>query len=144
MLNSGQIVWGAGFGYTSASDDIVSSGSYNDGSWHYAVASYTVASVGGTYAWLYVDAVLAGSITVQSLQDYDGYWTAGANLVTGWTAPGATSSDYIAGTLSCAAIYPVALTGTQVSNHYNAASGPAFLAPPNRPRGQAVNRASTY
>jgi hypothetical protein len=136
MLNSGQIAWGSGDGYEFIADDIVSSGSYNDGNWHYAVASYTAASIGGVYAWLYVDAVLQGTVTVQVLQDYDGYWTCGANLVTAWTPPGATSSDYIAGTLSCVAVYPVALSGTQVSNHYNAASAPS--AAPFYPAGRAI------
>lgn len=58
-----------------------------------------------------------------------------------WGIAGATgaSKDTATGTLSV-----FSGGGSVIASFLAAAVGPSFTAPPNRPRGQAVNRASTY
>lgn len=114
---------------------------YNDGAWHYLAATF---SKNTTAMFIYIDgAQKATTASAPSVVfDYTGYWLCGADNKA--IAANPPASSFFTGSLSAFAIYPAVLTSTQVSNHYNAASGPAFLAPPNPPRGQAVNRASTY
>jgi hypothetical protein len=59
-----------------------------------------------------------GTRTTNAAQSYDGYWRVGGDRLNGW--PSRPSSDYLNGTVDEVAVYPVALTVTQVANHFNA------------------------
>jgi hypothetical protein len=88
---------------------------YNDGNWHYVVA--IVAANNNMSLW--VDGVeQASNANTGAPYAYAGWWRVGYTDG-GW--PGTYSSDFLAGTVAKAAIYPSALTATQIANHYAAA-----------------------
>jgi len=116
MTNSGQLVFGQ---YSGGIVSVTSSGSYNDGSWHYAVGSYN-----GSAIVLYVDGSQVGSTSSGSPQNYSGYWRLIFDNLSGW--PSAPSSYYFQGSVGEAAVYSSALTSTEVSNHYAAAGGGSY------------------
>lgn len=96
--------------------EVTSTGTYNNGAWHLAVAT-----VGPAGEILYVDGVQVAINTVaQNAQVFTGYWHIGYAYTSGWTNP--PSSNYFNGSLAHAAIYPTPLTATQVSTLYNATS----------------------
>ncbi|MGI8867725.1 MAG: PKD domain-containing protein [Mycobacteriales bacterium] len=116
MTDSGQLIFGVWTGFTNT---ITSAQSYNDGSWHYVVA--TQGSDGMT---LYVDGQSVGTNPQAQSQAYDGYWRLGGD--TTW---GGNSSNYFAGTIDEAAVYSTELSASTVQSHYAAAGG----AVPNQP-----------
>ena len=95
-------------------------GTVNDGNWHYAVATLD----GSGNLKVYLDGSLASQGGYTSLANYNGHWLAGGDTG-GNTGGGASagSTNGIAGDLSAFAVYPVALTSTQVAAHYAAATG---------------------
>ena len=97
---------------------LTSAGSYNDGEWHHVVA--TLGSGGSA---LYLDGVLVGSnSSVTSGQSIPaGYWRVGGDNLNNWPA---SSGRYFAGTIDEVAVYPTALTATQVQKHFTT-SGPS-------------------
>ena len=107
MLNSGQLVFGTWTGQTNLA---TSNNAYNDGSWHYLVATQ-----GADGMKLYVDNTLAATNGQTSQEAYSGYWRIGGD--TSWAA-----SNYFAGTIDEAAVYSSELTPAQIAAHYNAAS----------------------
>ncbi len=109
MTNSGQIIFGT---YDGAVHTVTSSTAYNDGAWHYVVGTAT----GSTIA-LYIDNSLIGTAS-GGAQNYNGYWLLGYGDFGGW--PSLPTSNYFGGTIDEAAVYPYALSATQVANHYNA------------------------
>lgn len=110
MTNSGQLVFGV---YTGSTRTIATpGGGYNDGAWHHVVATQ-----GSNGMRLYVDGALkAGNFTVTTSQDYPGYWRVGGDNLNGW--PSQPTSQFFAGTIDEAAVYPTVLSATQVANHY--------------------------
>jgi hypothetical protein len=89
MINSGQVIFGvnnAGI-YT-----VTSPSSYNDGFWHYAMA--TISSYG---MYLYVDGQEVGTNANTGSQNYAGYWRVGYDSLASW--PSAPSSDYFQGNI---------------------------------------------
>lgn len=108
MTNSGQLVFGTCCSVTT----IETSGSYNDGNWHYAVGTWANNTLS-----FYVDGSLIGTAT-GNLQSYTGYWRLGYDNLGGW--PSSPSSYYFAGTIDDAAVYDYALSATQIANHYSA------------------------
>lgn len=99
--------WGMGNPTTSADDTITApDNGYNDGNWHQAVATWDGAT---GIANLYVDTVLVATSSAfyQGTTFGAGYWSCGSNGAN-WTG--------FAGNW---AIYPSALTPTQIENHYN-------------------------
>jgi len=109
MDNSGKIWFGA---YPSAVRTINSPDSYNDGQWHYIVASLD--STGMT---LYIDgARVAYRGDVTTGQTYQGYWRIGGDNLSGWTSR--PSSAYIAADIDEVAVYSSALSRQQVIDHY--------------------------
>jgi len=89
---------------------VTSSASYNNNAWHHVVATMSSAGI-----VLYVDgARVASSSSVTSGRDYGGYWRVGAD-----TLPGGTNR-YLSGTIDDVAVYPAALSATQVKNHFTA------------------------
>ncbi|MEU7009891.1 DNRLRE domain-containing protein [Streptomyces sp. NPDC046332] len=115
MTNFGNVVFGV---YTGSTRTLTSLGSYNNGQWHHAVGTQ-----GPEGMRLYIDGQLVGSNNVTTNQQYDGYWHVGADNLSGW--PLRPTSNFFAGQIDEAAVYPSALTGTQVSQHYNLAKAPA-------------------
>src|SRR4029077_656263 len=71
MENSGQLTFGV---WTGQANTITSAKSYNDGAWHYLVA--TQGSDGMT---LYVDGAAVGANAQTQAQAYSGYWRLGGD-----------------------------------------------------------------
>ncbi len=125
MMNDGQLVFGI---YNSGTQTIETPNVYNDGQWHYVVASYDTNN-SGTMT-LYVDGQQIGTTTTSSAQSYTGYWRVGGDNLNGWNLDpwGSVSQGttepigyYFSGTIADVAVYPTALTATQVQAHYAAA-----------------------
>ncbi|MET4136513.1 LamG-like jellyroll fold domain-containing protein, partial [Pseudarthrobacter sp. PvP090] len=109
MDNSGKIWFGV---YPGGVRTVNTVQSLNDGQWHHIVAN-----LGSTGMQLYVDGKLAAQrLDVTSAQGYSGYWRIGGDNLNSW--PAQPSSKYFAGDIDEVAIYPTALTRTQVQNHY--------------------------
>jgi hypothetical protein len=115
MDNGGHIAAGE---YPGTTVVATSTGTYNDGNWHYAVASFS-ASTGLS---LYVDgSLVATNSAATSPQSYVGYWTVGYSNASGWSPT--ASSNYLAGSLAEVAVFPTALSSSQVTALYNGGSG---------------------
>ncbi len=109
MTNAGKLVFGT---HGASRVTLTSTQSYNNNVWHHVVATQGPAGMA-----LYVDGVRAASNTVTSAMAINGYWRVGGDgISTAW--PSAPSSGFFAGNIDEAAIYPTALTGTQVANHH--------------------------
>lgn len=113
LTNYGQLVFGVNPGkvvYLNSPQRV------NDNAWHLATASLSTNGMR-----LYVDGALVDSDSSTTTgRNYAGYFRVGQNELQGF--PAAPSSDFLAATLFDAAIYNSALTATQVSDHYAAAS----------------------
>lgn len=91
--------------------------SYNDGKWHQVTAS-----LGAGGMALYVDGQKVGQRTDATVgQVYFGYWKVGGDNLNNW--PSAPLSRYFNGAIDEVAIYPTALSGQEVQDHYAWASG---------------------
>jgi hypothetical protein len=109
MTNTGKLVFGT---HGSSRVTITSTGSYNNNVWHHVVATQ-----GPSGMALYVDGRKAASNTVTSAMSINGYWRVGGDgISTSW--PSAPTSGFFAGNIDEAAVYPTALTSTQIANHY--------------------------
>lgn len=109
MDNAGHFIFGV---YPNAVRTVSSPGTYNDGQWHHVVATL---SSGGMV--LYVDGKRVGRDTgTTSGQPYAGYWRIGGDNLGSW--PSRPSSDFLNGSIDDVAVYPTALTSTQVQKHY--------------------------
>ncbi len=104
--NNGHVVFGA---YNGNTIELKSPGTYNGGDWHLAVAS--ISSTAGMT--LYVDGSKVASNSVTSSQAYTGYWNIGWDNVSGW--PDNPDQNSLQGSLSDAAVFPSALSSSQVS-----------------------------
>jgi len=109
MLDNGKVSFGANAGSQVV---LTSTSAYNDGQWHYLVASQ---GSGGMRLW--VDTVLVGSNSNSVSQDYTGSFRIGGDRV--WSG---STNTYFTGTLDEAAVYPTALSEDAIRAHY-AASG---------------------
>jgi hypothetical protein len=123
MMNDGQLVFGV---YNSGTETIETPSVYNDGQWHYVVATLDP-TAGMT---LYVDGQLIGTNSNTTPQSYSGYWRVGGDNLNGWNldpwgsnSQGTTepNSYYFNGTIADVAVYPTALSAAQVATHYAAA-----------------------
>lgn len=107
------------YGLSGGTETVTSTGTYDDGDWHY------LAYVLGTDAVLYVDgsqvAIKSGAGTPGAT--YTGGWLAGAVGGLGTDLGPTLSSEYFSGSLAAFATYGYALTSGQVAAHYAAASG---------------------
>jgi hypothetical protein len=126
MMNDGQLVFGI---WNNQTETIETPNVYNDGQWHYVVATYD-SSVGSNNMTLFVDGQLIGNNTSSSAQSYSGYWRVGGDNLNGWNldpwgsnSQGTTqpNSYYFNGSIADVAVYPTALSQAQVSAHYAAA-----------------------
>jgi Concanavalin A-like lectin/glucanases superfamily len=122
MMNDGQLVFGV---YNSGVFTIETPLAYNDGQWHYVVATFDP----GTGMALYVDGQLIGTNSNKAAQPYTGYWRAGGDNLNGWNLdPWGSNSQgttepygyYFNGTIGDIAVYPFALSAAQVAAHYAA------------------------
>lgn len=94
---------------------VTSTNTYNDGNWHHAVG--VLAS--NNNMLLYVDGVLvASNSNTSGPSGYSGKWNIGNGSTGGWTNAG--SNGHFPGTLAKPAVYAVALTPAQISNHFQA------------------------
>ena len=123
MMNDGQLVFGV---WTGSASVIETPDVYNDGQWHYVVAT-----IGASGMALYVDGQLVGTNSNTTVQNYAGYWRVGGDNLNGWNLDewGANSqgftepnSYYFNGDMADVAVYPTALSAAQVATHYAANS----------------------
>ena len=125
MMNDGQLSFGV---FSNNAVHVIETPRvYNDGRWHYVVGT-----LGASGMSFYVDGRLAGTDTATSAQAISGYWRVGGdNLFGFWdldnfrqNSQGTTQpyDYYFTGTIGDVAVYPVALTSTQVATHYAANS----------------------
>jgi hypothetical protein len=130
MLNDGQVVFGVySSGMKVPARSIESPHVYNDGRWHYVVATFHSSAGVGRMA-LYLDGRSIASVPTKSDQSYPGYWRVGGdNLAGAWSldpwgsnSQGTTqpNSYYFGGTIGDVAVYPYAMSATAVAAHYAA------------------------
>ncbi|MFF9506791.1 LamG-like jellyroll fold domain-containing protein [Streptomyces sp. NPDC014724] len=114
MRDDGRLVFGVHSGGTRT---ITTPAAYNDGAWHHVVATQ---GTGGTA--LYVDGQLrASSALYTTNEDYSGYWRVGGDNLNNW--PSRPTSNFFAGQIDETAVYPTALSSSQVSAHYALRTG---------------------
>ena len=106
LSSSGKLVYYIDANGTSRT--VTSSASYNNNAWHHVVA--TLSSSGMV---LYVDgAKVASNSSVTSARNYGGFWRIGADKLPG------SATGYLSGTIDDVAVYPKALSATQVKDHW--------------------------
>ncbi len=111
MRDDGRLVFGV---YSSGNRTVTTSAAYNDGQWHHVVATQGPLGQGMS---LYVDGQLrASNILISNNETTPGYWRVGGDDLFGW--PNRPTSNFFAGQIDETAVYPTALTGSQVSAHY--------------------------
>lgn len=116
MENSGQLTFGV---WTGQTNTITSPASYNDGRWHYLVATQGPAGMK-----LYVDNTLIGTNPQTGQQAYTGYWRVGGDTV--WSG----DSNFFAGTIDEVAVYSKQLSPLDVRSHFLAGGGTVANDPP--------------
>jgi hypothetical protein len=121
MGDNGQVSFGVSVddGYSAV---ITSARSYNDGLWHHVAATHD-----GTGMTLFLDGTRVSHGTETRVRPQDGYWRVGGddneNFQNGPT------DDYFTGTVDETAIYPTALTASQVLSHYALGGGTTVPGP---------------
>ncbi|KQZ90331.1 hypothetical protein ASD62_14575 [Phycicoccus sp. Root563] len=113
MLSNGHLQFGTNGAVRSLAE---TTASYNNGVWHHVVATQ-----GANGMNLWVDGAKVASNPATDARNFTGWWRVGGDRTFG-----GTTSNYIAATVDEVAVYPTALTGTQVRAHYEAAG---FTAP---------------
>ncbi|MGP3634648.1 LamG-like jellyroll fold domain-containing protein [Streptomyces sp. 24-1644] len=114
MRNDGRLVFGV---YSGGARTVTSLGTYNDGNWHHVVATQ---GTGGMA--LYVDGQLrASNFLFTGNETSPGYWRVGGDNIGSW--PSRPTSNFFAGQLDETAVYPTALSASQVSAHYALRTG---------------------
>jgi len=111
MTSTGQLEFGV---YTGATKAIESPSAYNDGKWHFVVATQ-----GSDGMHMYVDGKLVASGATTAAQAYLGYWQLGGVANTGW--PNRPSSAF-SGSISDAALFTSELTAAQVQAEYESSA----------------------
>lgn len=140
MQSNGYLVIGLWTGAATVS--AVTTTAYNDGAWHHLAVTYSTSA--GMI--LYVDTINAASfVSANPPAGGNSNWYVGG-LNTGNPLGGSGYGTWCGvGNYCAAAVYPAALTSTQVSNHYAAASagtnatvtmGPALAATATQPAPQ--------
>ena len=118
------------FGNQAGSTKVVIKGakSYNDGAWHYLVATSGAQGMN-----LFVDGVPVAINPNTQNASYAGYWKVGYDSLTGW--PDKPANTALKGGVDEVAVYPTQLTRAQVVAHYLAGRPSAVidLTPPPTP-----------
>ncbi|QEE62511.1 PKD domain-containing protein [Salinibacterium sp. dk2585] len=104
MQDDGHLVFGT---WTGSANTITTPNPYNDGAWHYAVATQSSAGM-----QLYIDGALVGTHPQTQAQDYTGHWKIGGDNTWG------SSSPYFSGLLDEVAVYSTTLDGPTVAARY--------------------------
>lgn len=117
----------AGVRSTLGSVIATSTAGYTDNTWHFAVMTVTsgVLTISIT---VYVDGVQVGTnaVLLSLATGFVGYWHAGWSPVS--TSPWSSgTSNYLAGTLADAAVFPTQLTAAQVSSLYSSPDQATWL-----------------
>ena len=99
---------------------------YNDGSWHFVVATQ-----GSDGMHLYVDGTQVASNPASTPQGYLGYWRVGGTSLTGWSP--APTSDFFGGSISDVSFYNSELSASQVSDQYTASPAATPSSAPSSP-----------
>ncbi len=117
--STGHVVFGI---YPGSTQEIASPGTYDNGAWHFAVATLSAS----TGMKLYVDgSLVATNPTVTTAQVYTGYWHIGwGNETIGWPDP--PSQAYFAGSLSNVMVFPTVLSQAAISALNGASSQTQF------------------
>jgi galactose oxidase len=110
----------------SGSVTIDSSQAYNDGGWHFVVATQ---SSDGMH--LYVDGTEVASNSSPTVQGYLGYWRVGGTSLTGWSPT--PTSDFFGGSISDVSFYNSELSSSQVSGQYAASPAARSSSAPSGP-----------
>jgi galactose oxidase len=119
MTSAGQIVFGVQAGSPTT---IQSSRAYNDGRWHFVVATQ-----GSDGMHLYVDGELVASLSTVSAASFLGHWQLGGYVTGGWPSQPAGA---FSGSMSDAALFVSELTASQVDAEYSAALPTTTTPPP--------------
>jgi len=106
--DAGHVLFGV---YNGSVRTIASPLAYNDGQWHQVVG--TMSSAGMV---LFVDGRRVGTNSTTTASPIRGFWRVGGDNLDGWTSR--PTSRNIAADLGDLAVYPAALTATQVADHY--------------------------
>ncbi|MFD9543105.1 DNRLRE domain-containing protein [Streptomyces sp. NPDC060022] len=118
LTDNGRLAFGVQSGNSSTRPTITTTGTYNDGSWHHAVATQ-----GPSGMVLYVDGAAVGTNAATGNRSYNGYWRVGGDAMNNaW--PNRPTSTYFAGQVDETAVYPTALTAAQVAAHHALADTP--------------------
>ena len=122
--SAGKLVWATTTSST-AKTEVTSPSAYNNGAWHYVVASIGTAN----HIQLYVDgSLVASSSAATAAYNYTGYWTLGwgseLSATPAWTDK--PTNAYFNGQLSGFAVIPSQLTAAQVTTLYGAATQSAY------------------
>ena len=113
MDNAGHLTFGV---YNGGANLITSSGSYNDDTWHQAVATMSTAGMA-----LYVDGVQLGTNANSAGEPNTGFWRVGGDNLSGTWTPAHTST-FFKGQIDDVAVYPTALSAAQVTAQWAAAT----------------------
>jgi PKD repeat protein len=139
MTTGGQLDFGVISGSTEdagAKTTIASTGSFNDGQWHYFVAS-----LGSGGMSLYVDSKrVAQNGAITSAVAYQGWWRLGGDTLSGFANK--PSNVNFNGSLDDVAIYSAPLTTAQIANHFNASGRTAAGSRPTDTYGSTIYDAS--
>lgn len=112
MTDGGRIVFGV---YADAIETVTSPTTYNNGSWHQAVATVSTA---GMRLYLDGDLVAADTSVTSAERAASGYLRVAYDNLDGWTTP--PTSRFFAGTLDEAVVYTTALSAAQVDAQFEA------------------------
>ncbi len=127
MNNAGQLIFGVR-AQDNSTRTLTSARAYNDNQWHQVTAT-----MGAGGMRLYVDGAQVGSRTDTTQGEaYLGNWRVGGDNLAGW--PGAPGNvNFVNGYVDEVAIYPTALSLTQIVAQYEARNGTTPPPPTNQP-----------
>jgi len=131
---NGRVAFGviSGTTVTGAKSTITSSAAFNDGQWHYFVAS-----LGSGGMSLSIDSKqVAQNASVTSAVAYQGWWRLGGDTLNGFS--NRPSNTNFNGSLDDVAFYSTPLTTAQIANHYNASGRTAAGSRPTDTYGAAI------
>lgn len=123
--SAGKLVWATSTSSTLITE-VTSPLAYNNGAWHYVVATIGTANKDQ----LYVDGSLVASATATAAYSYTGYWTLGwgseLSATPAWTDK--PTNAYFKGSLAGVAVIPAQLSAAQIATLYAASTQSTYNA----------------
>ncbi len=121
--SAGHVVFGTHSTLSLLAPELTTTGTYNNGAWHFAAVSFgTLSGIS-----LSVDGGTPITSTTLTSAAYSGYWHVGwDNQASGYTNP--PSNPYFAGSLADAAVFPSVLTTAQITALYSQSTQAGFAA----------------